>query len=706
MKYDSNQYNSYGNESYGYGSYGNDSYGNTDPQSARGLKDYFRWFIRRFWIFLITLFGGFFLGLFIYSNTPETYQSYATIEIKRAKAADAEVSDEEVIRMTGIGEILSASEKLKMPGIYVSIAESHLFANRSGVIRKSFKYPWEKNTEEITSSDLSPANLGAMMREWVGVRWREDTTLMDIICTHSDPEIARDILIGVLQEYERFAEDSVIDNSEDALEYILESSNQIKEKLLALEKTKELYNRCMELSQQIRVSEREISEMEKRYLPKWPPLVEAQELDRILKQQFSSELQQVFRLSEDEKEFWDSNSGNLDNPESGNRINGEIQLVSTRASVLAREIDAVQKQFDNLNTQLKEGNFAKGFATKQFEILQPPNLPGMPIGPNQAKILIQFTAGGAVLGVCAILLLGFLDPTVRTVSDLELLTSVPVVGAIPTGNFKGREDSLALVNDANGPATEAVRSLRAGLTFLGDARERCTFLITSALPGEGKSWVASNLALSFAKQGDRTLLIDADLRRPVHHETFGYNDKSKGLADHLSLGRSLKEVIQRSDLSDNLFLMAAGSRSANPAELLAGKQLPGLLEKLSEYFDRIIIDSAPMIPVSDSLPLVGLAQSVVLVCRIGKTPGAGIKRAVRMINDNGTDPVGVVANGLPRTKTRRGYGYYYGYMGGGNYSYYNETGDPDEEATLTTVPSRSERKSPESEDDGSAVEIK
>ena len=288
----------------------------------------------------------------------------------------------------------------------------------------------------------------------------------------------------------------------------------------------------------------------------------------------------------------------------------------------------------------------------------------------------------------------------------QLLTSVPVIGAIPTGNFRGREESLALIVEPKGQATEAVRSLRAGLTFLGDSRERCTFLVTSALPGEGKSWVASNLALSFASQGDRTLLIDADLRRPVQHETFGYEDRSKGLADHLSLGKSLKEVIQRSDVSENLFLMAAGSRSANPAELLAGKQLPGLMEKLSEYFDRIIIDSAPMIPVSDTMPLVGLVQSAVLVCRIGKTPAAGIKRAIRMMQDNGTVPVGLVANGLPRTRTKRGYGYYYNYMGGGNYSYYNETGDPEKDGTLTTVPSQSSRKSPESEEEDPAIEAK
>tara|TARA_R110000850_G_scaffold8214_4_gene30570 strand:- start:1257 stop:3314 length:2058 start_codon:yes stop_codon:yes gene_type:complete len=661
-----------------------------DPQATKGLGDYFRLFLRRFWIFLITLIGGYLLGLFVYSNTPETFQSYATIEIRRIKAESADVDEKERIRMTGVGEILSASEKLKMPALYSEIAKGHLFANREGVVAKTFKMPWEESVADLSTTDIGPGALGGMMRSWVQVRWREDTTLMDIIATHSDPAIARDTLVALLSEYERSAESSVAGSSEDALEYILNSSDEIKAKLLALDKTSRLYSRCMDLSGEIRTSERGINEMEKRYLPQWPALVEAKELNRILKGRFSDELQQVLRLSPDEQGFWESNQAAISGLDQESLISAKIQLVSTRASALAREMEVEQEMYDNLASKLKEGNFSKGFATKQFEVLQPPSLASAPIGPNQMKIMVKYTAGGAALGLAIIFLFGLLDTTVRTVTDLEVLTSVPVVGAIPLGKLGHRNESLALVADPSSHSTEAVRSLRAGLTFLGDTTERCTFLVTSALPGEGKSWVAANLALSFASQGDRTLLIDSDLRRPVQHETFGYPNQSVGLSDHLSLGKSLKDVIQRCEVSDNLFLMSAGSKSANPAELLAGKQLPGLLEKLSQYFDRIIIDSAPLIPVSDSLPLVRLAQSVVLVCRIGKTPTAGIRRAVRTIRENGAEPVGVVANGLPKTRSKGAYGYYYSYAGGGNYSSYNEMGDPGEEGVLTDLPKKGE----------------
>ena len=213
--------------------------------------------------------------------------------------------------------------------------------------------------------------------------------------------------------------------------------------------------------------------------------------------------------------------------------------------------------------------------------------------------------------------------------------------------------------------------MRTGLTFLGTAEERCTFLVASSVPGEGKSWVASNLAHSFALQGDRTLLIDADMRRPVQGEVFGYGREPKGLADVLSLGTPLKEVILRSELSEDLFLIPAGSWSANPAELLSGKSLQPLLDKLSEYFDRIVIDSAPLVPVSDSIPIAKLVQSVVLVVRVGSSPKGAIKRALRVLSDNGSHPVGIVANGLPKTRTSGAHGYYYSYSGSGSYSGYS-----------------------------------
>lgn len=638
---------------------------------SRGLQDYLRWFLRRFWIFLISLVGGYFLGLYLYSVTPPTFQSTATIEILRVKRDAADIAEDEKIRMTGAAEMLSASERLRLPQIYVEAAKGQLFANRENIAPAQKRFPWT-NQMRFSSEDLSPELMGAMLSKWVTVRWRTDTALLDLYSSHTDPTIARDSLAAVLGAYEQLSESRVEGSSEYVLEYILDSSGEIKERLLGLESTLQLYQRCISVSKEIDEAERQVSEMEKRYLPKWPALVEAKELLNILKARFVQELNQVMNLSEEERKFWETNLAPLANVTPDELVNGKRQLVSTRSSVLQRELDAEKLVYDNLILQLKEGNVTRGFASRQFEVVQPPTMPAAPVAPIKQKMLIQFAGGGAALGLAIIMLLGFLDPTLRTVSEVEQFCGVPVVAGMPA--FKKRDSragSLELTLDPQSKPSEAIRTLRAGLTFLGTAEERCTFLITSSVPGEGKSWVASNLAHSFALQGDRTLLIDADMRRPVQGEVFGYGRETKGLADVLSLGTPLKEVILRSEVSEDLFLIPAGSWSANPAELLSGKSLRPLLEKLSEYFDRIVIDSAPLVPVSDSIPIAKLVQSVVLVARMGRTPKGAIKRAIRVLSDNGSHPVGIVANGLPRTRTMGAHGYYYSYSSAGSYSGYS-----------------------------------
>ncbi len=644
--------------------------GSSENGPARGFNDYLRWFLRRFWIFCITLIGGYVLGQYIYSITPPTYRASATIEILRVKREAADVAEEEKIRMTGAAEMLSASERLRLPVIYVEAAKGPLFANRENLIPEQMMLPWTKEMS-YSSEELTPEIIGAMLSRWVNVKWRRDTALLDLSAEHSDPSVARDSLVAVLAAYEQLAESRLSGSSEYALDYILSSSADIKDRLLELESAVRLYQRCSELSIEIQEAERQVAEMEKRYLPKWPALVEAIELQRILKGRFSAELDQVIRISPEEKAFWEKSLADLGQLSEAELIDSKRQIVATRSSVLQRELDAEKQIYDNLIMQLKEGNVTRGFASRQFEIVQPPIMPGRPSAPIKEKIITLYAGGGAALGLGIILLLGFMDPTVRTVAELEHLAELPVVGAMPV--FKkqdDRSDSLELSRDPDSQASEAIRTLRTGLTFLGTSEERKVFLITSAIPGEGKSWVASNLALSFAIQGNRTLLIDADMRRPVHSEVFGYPKESIGLSDQLSLGTPVKEILMRSKASENLFLFPAGSWSPNPAELLSGKALRPLLEKLGEFFDRIVIDSAPLVPVSDTIPLAKLAQSVVLVTRIGKTPKGAVKRALRVLHDNGSIPVGIVANGLPRTRTMGVHGYYYSYSSGGSYSGY------------------------------------
>ncbi|MEQ1839812.1 MAG: hypothetical protein ABL994_05345, partial [Verrucomicrobiales bacterium] len=142
--------------------------GGSESGPARGLQDYFRWFLRRFWIFCITLVGGYLLGLYVYSITPPIYIASATIEILRVKREAADIAEEEKIRMTGAAEMLSASERLRLPVIYVEAAKGPLFANRANLIPQQMRLPWREPVE-YSSEDLTPEMIGGMLSGWVNV---------------------------------------------------------------------------------------------------------------------------------------------------------------------------------------------------------------------------------------------------------------------------------------------------------------------------------------------------------------------------------------------------------------------------------------------------------------------------------------------------------------------------------------------------------
>ena len=144
-----------------------------DDQNARNPQDYIRWFIRRFWVLLITVVGGFLFGLYFYSSTPPTYRSSTTIEIVRFKTAD-EIDEKERMNMSSSALMLSSVEKLTLLDYYVATAKGHLFANRDDILPQKFRFPWQPE-ERYSSSELPPQVVAANMREWVDVKWRPST---------------------------------------------------------------------------------------------------------------------------------------------------------------------------------------------------------------------------------------------------------------------------------------------------------------------------------------------------------------------------------------------------------------------------------------------------------------------------------------------------------------------------------------------------
>ena len=242
----------------------------------------------------------------------------------------------------------------------------------------------------------------------------------------------------------------------------------------------------------------------------------------------------------------------------------------------------------------------------------------------------------------------------------ERVTGIPVVGAIPNRpKFDFARAGAVLVEEPDSIIAEAIRSLRTSLYLAGRKPGRKTCLFTSALGSEGKTFSAINYSVSLAQQGLKTLLVDADLRAPTVGKILSIKETAPGLADYLAGEAIVEQIISETDIP-NLFVIGAGHAISSPAELLANRAFGDLLTEVGARFDHIVIDSAPVIPVSDTLLLIEHAQTVCVVARACKTPRSVILRAIQLLAQAGGKPVGLILNQIP---SGRAFGYPYKYGG-------------------------------------------
>jgi succinoglycan biosynthesis transport protein ExoP len=213
-----------------------------------------------------------------------------------------------------------------------------------------------------------------------------------------------------------------------------------------------------------------------------------------------------------------------------------------------------------------------------------------------------------------------------------------------------------LLNNASGTVAESLRSLRATLSLLGKVEDRRTILFTSAFPDEGKTFVSSNFAVSLAHQGLRTLLIDTDLRRPAVSGLFKI-ENSVGLVEHITQGLDLRDAVH-SNVVDNLDIMTAGARCANPAELLSGTGFAETIKGALMTYDRVVIDCSPVLLVSDTLLVAPCVQTVCLVVRTAKTSRRAVKQAISSLQRANSRPVGIILNFAPEWSNHMAYSPY------------------------------------------------
>jgi capsular exopolysaccharide synthesis family protein len=282
--------------------------------------------------------------------------------------------------------------------------------------------------------------------------------------------------------------------------------------------------------------------------------------------------------------------------------------------------------------------------TVGVQVIAEPRLADDPVSPQPLRNIGLAVILGLIAGIGAAVLRESLDTTIRSPESLTTAASAPTLSAIP---FDSKADASPLITEGSAQSSraEAMRQLRTNLQFVDVDRPLHSLVVTSALPGEGKSTTVCNLGIAFAEAGKRVIIVDADLRRPMIAEYLGL-EGAVGLTNVLAGQASLRDVIQPWG-NNSLWVLPSGYIPPNPSELLGSDNMADLLSALSSGFDMIIIDTPPLLPVTDAAVMAAAADGCLLVSRHGKTTTAQVATATSALDAVGAKLHGCVLNLIP-----------------------------------------------------------
>jgi capsular exopolysaccharide synthesis family protein len=297
-----------------------------------------------------------------------------------------------------------------------------------------------------------------------------------------------------------------------------------------------------------------------------------------------------------------------------------------------------------------------GTSPVSLSVIKPATAPASPSAPNTRLNLVLGLLVGLALGVLASVLRATLDTRIRGEADLRQVTTAPLLGGISYDQDAEKKPLLTQAGPQS-PRAESFRQLRTNLQFANVSDKAKTVLITSSVPGEGKSTTATNLAIALAQAGQSVCLVDADLRRPMISEYLGL-DRNAGLTTAL-IGRADVNDLLQPWGEDHLYVLASGQIPPNPSELLGSAEMKDLILRLEQVFDTVVIDAPPLLPVTDAAVLSQHVGGVVVVVGSQKLRHQDLEKSIGALEMVGSNILGFVLNRLPvRGPDAYSYGYY------------------------------------------------
>jgi polysaccharide biosynthesis transport protein len=678
-------------------------------------RDLWQILLEKAWLIICIVVAAGAIGYYRAEKTPRVYQSRAVIFLDFGEQVVVKMDEVDKREKAGVDLLNTIANNIRSSSVLKRVVTA------KNLTQHAYFKQWSgAPTEEMVVGMLSGS---------VDARLRRFTRLIDVTAEFGDPALAQLVAQAVIEEFIKQNNDERSGVGENAAQFLIDEEKRIKERLAKAERAvleyrqtnnislggdndiltsefKALAEKCTEakderrlleleaklavqvgdkleellklplvlrspevvaLKEKVQAQETLLSNLLLRYKEKHPAMIQARNELASLKKLFEDEVRRGPDRLKKQYEAALEKERILDQAlkEQEKKL---FALDSLRGQfdVLQREAAADRRLYDNLIQRLREVNVTSGLKKNDIRIVEPAFLPVFPIRPNKRMIFTYSLGVGFAISLGMIFLLKQLDTTIKSVDQAEQMLSLPVLGAIPKNRLvrdgKGR---LFISDDPQSLCAEAFRSLRASVALLGREADRKIVLFTSAVPSEGKSFCCVNYAVSYAQQGRRTLVIDFDLRKPALGETFGMKMDLPGVTDVL-LGKNTLEKCALPTRFENLHYLPAGTMVPNPAELMSGQWTKKLLQEAASKYDHVVLDTAPINAVSDTLLFVHEAHTVCMVMRARKTPARVVARALEMLRRAGVRPSGVILNFLPTTA---GPGYYYYYSGNKYYGH-------------------------------------
>ena len=661
----------------------------------------FRLLLSKWWLIFLIVVLALSAAIAYLIVTPQLYESHAVVEVPQAaqkvvtiqdvnqedyKQADAVKTVEQsllsetlLLRVVKVNEldkdpILAPPKKDGSP--YADIELVYLFKPRVAVtLRRGSRLI------DVTVQDTDPNRAqrlaDSMIKEYERINFEGQS---------SDSKAANDALVQEAnrlkeklhkseQAVQQYREDHNAVSLEDKQNIIVEELKALNQKVtdaksdrLRLESDYETIQRVkpknpedllllssvaalpavMDLRKQIADKEADFDILKEHFGELHPKYIEAQGQLRQLKQALDRTLldagQQVMKSYEAAKITEEKMVEVLKEQETAAL---ELNRIAIPYDDLIREHESDQAMYDSVLKRMKETNVTQNVAENNIRLVETPLVATRPSQPRKALTLELALASSLVVGCGLVIGLDLANRSIRSVHQVEETLGLPVLTLIPRTKRRHLDREPVVSADPSSHEAEAFRSLRTTLSFLGQSGDFKTVLFTSATPGEGKSYCSFNCAAALAQLGLRTLLIDADLRRPSLTKALVGEAQGPGLTVCLHKNSSILDCCVQTE-TENLYFLGAGDRASKPAELLAAGDLAGLLAEARLHFDRVVLDSAPVNAVSDTQLIAKEIESVCLVIRAGKTQRHAVVRAFSLLAHATHSPDAVVLNRVIR----------------------------------------------------------